>query len=75
MNLDAASVEDGSGDGVWNEYGWKKEGKYLVSDVDVVLDEDDVMGGIADDTMGGEKENRIEKLTDIVMFLEGKMNA
>lgn len=56
-------------EGVEQEFGWEKEGEYLVSDVDVVLDDEE------EDAEGMKEENRIEKLTDIVMFLEGKVNA
>ena len=57
----------------WDAYGWKKaEDGYLVSDVDVVPDDDNV----EEDKREDEKEvDRIGKLTDVVMFLEGKMNA
>jgi len=55
----------------WSEFGWRKEGGHLVSNADVVLeDEDD------DDCIeGAQEENRVDTLTDIVMFLEGKVNA
>ena len=54
-------------------FGWKlDDGGYLVSNVDVVLD--DVMVDEDVDAMK-EGKDRIGKLTDIVMFLEGKMNA
>ena len=50
------------------------DGGYLVSNVDVVLD--DVMVD-EEYNVDGTKEGKdcIGKLTDIVMFLEGKMNA
>ena len=61
------------GEEVWKSFGWTKdEGGYLVSNVDVVLDDigaDEETSGVA------EGKDRIGKLTDIVMFLEGKMNA
>mmetsp|Transcript_14061 Transcript_14061/g.25389 ORF Transcript_14061/g.25389 Transcript_14061/m.25389 type:complete len:231 (-) Transcript_14061:185-877(-) len=76
MNLLESSNGNGENDGregeIWNAFGWKKEGDYLISDVDVVLDdeEEDIMVGVVE-----KDEDRIGKLTDIVMFLEGKMNA
>jgi len=56
-------------------FGWKlDDGGYLVSNVDVVLD--DVMVDEEYNVDGAkEGKDRIGKLTDIVMFLEGKMNA
>ncbi|KAL7532397.1 hypothetical protein ACHAXR_004607 [Thalassiosira sp. AJA248-18] len=71
---------------MWNSFGWKKVeekegGYYLMSNVDddVVLDHDD--GEVEEDDdellMGVERgsSDGIGKLTEIVMFLEGKMNA
>ena len=56
-------------------FGWKlDDGGYLVSNVDVVLDDVMVDEEYNVDAMK-EGKDRIGKLTDIVMFLEGKMNA
>jgi len=70
MNLEHdGSVEE---EPVWNAFGWEKEGGYLISDADAVTDDEEEDSLL----MGAEKEeDRIGKLTDIVMFLEGKMNA
>ena len=80
MNIEESCGGDGGGDGeeekVWESFGWKKEeGGYLVSNVDdVVLDDyDDEVDESGEIDMKG--KDRIGKLTDIVMFLEGKMNA
>jgi len=79
-----SGTDGSSGDGEWVDdawiaYGWTKDkGGYLVSDVDggAVLDDYDVddvdengMGRCANDIDG------IDKLTNIVMFLEEKLNA
>mmetsp|Transcript_37470 Transcript_37470/g.79042 ORF Transcript_37470/g.79042 Transcript_37470/m.79042 type:complete len:325 (-) Transcript_37470:243-1217(-) len=70
MNLTGDSKNNNNGDGeIWEEFGWKKEGGYLISDVDVVSEDDD------DEVVDEKEEDHIGKLTDIVMFLEGKMNA
>jgi len=56
-------------------FGWKlDDGGYLVSNVDVVLDDVMVDEEYNVDRMK-EGKDHIGKLTDIVMFLEGKMNA
>lgn len=75
MNLNNDSSAEGEGEeGVWNAFGWKKEGEYLISDVDVVLDDDSsVEEGRGNGVLEG--GDRIGKLTEVVMFLEGKMNA
>ena len=76
MNLESPSAEKGVRDKVWKAYGWKEEGGYLVSDVDnVVMDDDDSDEEEQEGGTLGKEGGRIEKLTDIIMFLEGKMNA
>jgi len=57
---------------LWNAFGWKKEEKFLVSDghEESENDLDDVTTEFVE-----KGEDHIGKLTDIVMFLEGKMNA
>jgi len=57
---------------LWNAFGWKKEGNFLISDENI--DSDNEVGDILADFVEKE-EDRIGKLTDIVMFFEGKMNA
>ena len=77
MNLnddDCTSAVGEGEEGAWNAFGWKKEGEYLISDVDVVLDDDSsVEEGRGNGVLEG--GDRIGKLTEVVMFLEGKMNA
>jgi len=69
MNL-TAQDEQGA-----ESFGWKlDDGGYLVSNVDVVLDDVMVDEEYNVDAMK-EGKDCIGKLTDIVMFLEGKMNA
>ncbi|KAL3807615.1 hypothetical protein ACHAXA_002590 [Cyclostephanos tholiformis] len=76
MNLENPCAGEGVRDEVWNAYGWKDEGGYLVSDVDdAVMDYDDSDEEEHEAGTLGEKWGRIERLTDIIMFLEGKMNA
>ena len=81
--IDSGSGEDGEDD-VWIAYGWKKdtEGGYLVSDVDGcggMYDKYDVIEEEDTDACGMSKRavgiDGIEKLTNIVMFLEEKLNA
>ena len=86
MNLERKTGEGGDGDGdqeeVWNAFGWKLEeeeggGNYLVSSDDVDAG-DDSSSCVSDEEVisGGELEmDSIGRLTDVVMFLEGKMNA
>ena len=81
--IDSGSGEDGEDD-VWIAYGWKKDtvGGYLVSDVDGcggMYDNYDVIEEDDTDAYGVNKRavgiDGIEKLTNIVMFLEEKLNA
>lgn len=76
MNLESPGAGEGDRDEVWNAYGWKEEGGYLVSDVDDVMMDDNVCDGEEQEggTLGKEG-GRVEKLADIIMFLESKMNA
>jgi hypothetical protein len=74
MNLD--NFGEGGKDEVWNEYGWKEEGGYLVSDVDDVMMDHYESNKEEQEGETLEKEgDRIERLTEIIMFLEGKLNA
>ncbi len=76
MNLESPSAGKGVRDKVWNAYGWKEEGGYLVSDADnVVMDDDDSDVEEQEGETLEKEGGRIEKLTGIIMFLEGKMNA
>ena len=75
MNLENPNAGEGGRDEVWNGYGWKEVGGYLVTDVDDVIDHDDCDEEKQEGGTLGEEAGRIERLTDIIMFLEGKMNA
>ena len=76
MNLESPSAGKRDRDKVWNTYGWTEEGGYLVLDVDnVAMDDDDSDEGEHEGGTLGKEGGRIEKLTEIIMFLEGKMNA
>ena len=58
---------------LWNAFGWKKEGSFLVSD-GYEESENDVDDSTTEFVEKRDKDN-VGKLTDIVMFLEGKMNV
>ncbi len=76
MNLESPSAGKRVRDKVWNTYGWTEEGGYLVSGVDnVVIDDEDSDEREQEGGTLGKEGGRIKKLTEIIMFLEGKMNA
>jgi hypothetical protein len=80
MNLECVSndvAEVGEDGEVWKAYGWKKgKGGYLVSDDDgLACDDFSVEEEDNEMSKRGKDDNCIENLTNIVMFLEEKLNA
>ncbi|KAL7531303.1 hypothetical protein ACHAWF_003713, partial [Thalassiosira exigua] len=57
--------------GIWPAFGWNsvQEGGYILSDGSVVFEDEE------EDALDCTEEDRIGNLSDIVMFLEGKMNT
>jgi hypothetical protein len=78
-----ATTDRGNDVATWTAYGWKKdEGGYLISsDVDDIVVNDIASDMAMELDKGGmtpvrkDEVDRISKLTEIVMFLESKMNV
>lgn len=68
----ATTNDRGNDAATWTTYGWKEDaGGYLISS-----DVDDIMvNDVAWETPARKDEDRISKLTEIVMFLESKVNV